>query len=1012
MNHSQAYVILKHVGNLACQAREQMSDCELLGRFARERDEAAFTTLVRRHGPMVLHVCQRVLHNTHDAEDVCQAVFLVLASKAASGRWRNSVANWLYQTAYYLSMRANRAATRRWHHESRAHPPPCTEPAAEIAGRELQAALDEALASLPEKYRAPLVLCYLEGATRDEAAEQLGCPLGTLKSRLEHGRELMRRRLSARGLTLPATLAAALLLHPASAADLPPRLLSTVVQSSLRFTDESISGMATGTIPAAKLARAMLKSMFAHSLQIAAAWLVGAGLLAAGLGLAIHGLALTKSDEPARDSAQEAAPRRVEPLPEQLDRFGDPLPSGVVARFGTVRFRHAGARFGAVRFTPGGDGLICADDEGIVHVWDATTGQEQRRFRTLTGPLGEITLSPDQKLVAATAWEGKPAVWEIASGKLRCPIAFPAPSSRGARFAFSPDGKTIAASGAKAPEIYFFDTATGELLRRLRPEGNARSVTRLAFTAYGSTLLAKTTDGVVHFWDVATGKQAHGFRSNENISPSYALAPDGKTFAFGEDTAVILCDLATEKRLAQLQGRAASIVNGVAFSPDGKTLVATTHTSLHFWDVPSRRELHAIKDLVLRGNYQLAFAPDGKTVATTGDSTVVRLWDVVTGRELLQGEGHSGQVYETAFAPDGSLLATLGWDETLRLWEPATGKLLHTISRNRWPIYCMRFTPDGKALLTGDASGSVRFFDPAHGREIRRFSVPKGSNEENEIRTFSLSPDGRRLTAMVVQSSWTEQPGLLRPNTPKSLALTWDLDTGKEVFRHEDAAGATSVWALSSDGRLRASYNNGPVSEVHDVKSGKLRRSLKAKCEGIWPIVFSPDGRLLAGICHHGLSRTKTVAIWEVASGGEICHFATAIKGLRVALAFSPSGKLLAAGGDEEAGAQLWDLTTRKALVHHAGCGSAVNALSFSAADRRVVAGLANGTALVWNVAPAVGGSLPPTPDLSEQELGRVWIALGNADAAAGARLLERPSPTGRRGEPPADPATPYRSGS
>src|SRR5262249_7845409 len=158
-------------------------------------------------------------------------------------RWRHSVANWLHQTACYLSMRANRAATRRLHHESRVHSRTCAEPSAEIAGRELQAALDEALVSLPEQYRAPLVLCCLEGATRDEAAQQLGCPLGTLKSRLERGRELLRRRLTARGLTLLATLPAALLTSSTSA--LPPGLLPTVVQYSLQFTDNCLSGRAT-----------------------------------------------------------------------------------------------------------------------------------------------------------------------------------------------------------------------------------------------------------------------------------------------------------------------------------------------------------------------------------------------------------------------------------------------------------------------------------------------------------------------------------------------------------------------------------------------------------------------------------------------------------------------------------------------------------------------------------------------------------------------------------------------
>src|SRR6266480_335314 len=155
--------------------------------------------LVRRHGPMVLRVCQRLLHNWHDAEDVCQATFLVLASKAASGHWQASVAGWLHQVAYHLARKAQAAAVRRGVHERHVVDRPVPDLLETITGRELQAVLDEELARLAEKYRAPLVLCYLEGATRDEAARQLGWALGTLKSRMERGRELLRIRLARRG---------------------------------------------------------------------------------------------------------------------------------------------------------------------------------------------------------------------------------------------------------------------------------------------------------------------------------------------------------------------------------------------------------------------------------------------------------------------------------------------------------------------------------------------------------------------------------------------------------------------------------------------------------------------------------------------------------------------------------------------------------------------------------------------------------------------------------------------
>src|SRR5439155_409900 len=214
MNRTQTSVLLRYLRKLVSQRPTlPLSDRELLQRFAEQRDEAAFTTLVRRHGPMVLRLCQRLLHNEHDAEDVCQATFLVLASKAASRFWQPSVASWLYRVAYHLALKTKAAAVRRAVRERHMAKRPIPDPLETITARELLAVLDEELTRLPEKYRAPLVLCYLEGATRDQAALQLACPLGTLKHRVERGRQLLRLRLAKRGVELSAVLSATVLME-------------------------------------------------------------------------------------------------------------------------------------------------------------------------------------------------------------------------------------------------------------------------------------------------------------------------------------------------------------------------------------------------------------------------------------------------------------------------------------------------------------------------------------------------------------------------------------------------------------------------------------------------------------------------------------------------------------------------------------------------------------------------------------------------------------------------------
>jgi RNA polymerase sigma factor (sigma-70 family) len=181
-----------------------VSDAALLGRFVHAGDEAAFELLVWRYGPVVLGVCRRVLRHEQDAEDAFQATFLTLARQAGSISQRASLGGWLYTVAYRVALRARqrRAARGRREGPLEGEPPPGpgAGPAEELARREAGPLLEAEVARLPEKYRAAFVLCNLQGKTNAEAAELLGCPKGTVLSRLARARERLRRRLGEQGL--------------------------------------------------------------------------------------------------------------------------------------------------------------------------------------------------------------------------------------------------------------------------------------------------------------------------------------------------------------------------------------------------------------------------------------------------------------------------------------------------------------------------------------------------------------------------------------------------------------------------------------------------------------------------------------------------------------------------------------------------------------------------------------------------------------------------------------------
>ncbi len=195
------------------QRTHELTDAQLLQCFISKREEDAFTALLRRHGPLVLGVCRRVLRREQDAEDAFQATFLMLARHARSIRQTDAVGSWLYRVAYRIAAKAGNAMTRRNAVEKCASREDCTSgsPLHESSLRELQALLDEELARLPEKYRAPFVLCCLQGRTRTEAARELGWKEGTVGGRLAQARQLLQKRLTRRGVTLAAALAASAL---------------------------------------------------------------------------------------------------------------------------------------------------------------------------------------------------------------------------------------------------------------------------------------------------------------------------------------------------------------------------------------------------------------------------------------------------------------------------------------------------------------------------------------------------------------------------------------------------------------------------------------------------------------------------------------------------------------------------------------------------------------------------------------------------------------------------------
>ncbi len=267
--------VLQHLHRVLAPPGGDRTDGELLAQFIASRDEASFASLVKRHGPMVIAVCRRMLHHVQDAEDCFQATFMVLARKAAQVK-HESVGSWLYAVAYRTSLEARAVNARRRARERQVEDmphPDVTPPEA----NDWRPWLDLELSRLPDCYREAIVACDLEGRSRREAARILGLAEGTISSRLARGRRLLAKRLSRHGLMLSGVAVAAILGECAVTAQVPATLLSSTVQAAALVAAGELSALSASS---ALLMKGVLKSMFLSKLKM----MVGAVVVAVALG--------------------------------------------------------------------------------------------------------------------------------------------------------------------------------------------------------------------------------------------------------------------------------------------------------------------------------------------------------------------------------------------------------------------------------------------------------------------------------------------------------------------------------------------------------------------------------------------------------------------------------------------------------------------------------------------------------------------------------------------------------
>jgi RNA polymerase sigma factor (sigma-70 family) len=932
---------------LAASELEPHSDAELLSRFVATRDDETFSAIVQRHTPLVLGTARRVVGNSADADDVLQAVFLTLARKAPTLRCERTLAPWLYRVTFRVALRARKRAMRT----SRVENPRLQEsgdPLAQITGRELCSLIDEEIARLSERLRAPVVLCCLKGLSRDEAASRLGWSPATLKRRLAKARALLERRLASRGVTLAAALA--------------PATISSIGAADTRIVPATVA-CAVGRSPV----QARVEALCASPAASIKSWCllgVAASILVTGIVLGIQPSRTPPAGKPPATINDASPPQAL------IDPIGDPLPPGAVARMGSARFHHGN---NLRQIVVSADGTLIASQAGYGYkLWDGKTGKpipfckelaaqaKEPRFALVAVGDSIVALVRERNRIrAVNAMTGE----EILAAPETDVVGGVAGQIGG--LGLTPDGKTLLnlrthLDGANFRSTLRVWTAATEKWTDLGGVDGTASAAPFQFSTDGKTVAFAVSNGVFEVRALPDGKlKLQVPPSVAQLVEPAAMSPDGKFVARIDLTTseIHLWDIESGKRLPALSDQPTGTAHAVGWSPDSKTLAAA-HQSNHvrLWDVAARKKIRDIQMHDSRVS-DLAFSSDGKRLAVA-DGDGVTVIDPNSGKSLFDYGGHTYTIWAAAWSPDGKRIVSGAayTDNVGRVWDSAMGKKLFDLRGHKYGIEATAFSPDGKLIATGSQDQTVRLWNAGTGEEVHTFALNDGM-----VYGMAFSPDGRWIvcggkTAIHVLNVAGRKEERTLPHVGKlSLKIEFHPD-GKRLLVRDRDAGVRTV----------------------DFASGKELARFGGADKEANAVAVSPDGRhVLTG------HNDGSIKLWDSASGRELRIVAGPNNGnpddARVmSLAYSPDGRTIAvAHGNGEV--RVYELATGETRYRFTGHISAALRVVFSPTGRRLVSTGADRTLLVWDVS---GPPLPAVP--AAQDLDTAWADLANGDAARG----------------------------
>jgi RNA polymerase sigma factor (sigma-70 family) len=965
--------VLRYICRLANDERSnEQSDGDLLQQFVAKRDEGAFARILQRHGPLVFGVCRQLSCDAHDAEDAFQATFLVLARKAMSIHKQSSLAAWLCRVAVNIARTARTSASQRRKHERQAFRMSQSSPIKEAPVRDWQPLLHEEVDRLPEKYRLPVVLCYLKGNTHDEAARQLGWPLGSVKGRLARARDLLRTRLARRGLTLSGGGLAAALTQSTAMSQVPPALLGHTLRVALSFAASKAIPAGAISGQALALAKGALQTVSTTKLvsMLVVTFVIGAVCFAAALGPDTGG-----------DAKLDGPPAAKGDLPEKK---GAPVEDDMKQLQGTWRL---------VAMEQGGK-AVDPENFGQSTRWtfSGTKGSWRSGLRGLNGNIA-IDPAKNPKRIDVNRQNGLMlhGLYELKGDTLRLFLVSPE-EERPKEFKIREGAQQIfvespghANLGGQAIHTY---------QRVMREDGQVIQVTlgsvrpeyRLG-EAVDLTLTIKNN-----------GKEEFSYLKDKlrELNGFQITGPDGKEVKYKDVP-------------AEFGGPATFVTVKPGEAVTIKDILRHINLGINISKVPGGEAYlrHMYYPMEALGVYRLRM----RVGEASSNELKVKIVGKVVERQETAALKEARERLENTVKEDLKKLEgtwhMVGCEEGGKVFTPEkvnpndfltlSGTKFYfksdqrrlkgdfTIDPSKNPKWMDQIAVGGKPVFKGiyefEGEKLLVFFGAPEGERpnqfktkagektwLRTYERVKASGHTREVGGVALSADGKHvLTGSSNAILWTADPA--RPlrtfqghthwvvsvalsadgkhvatGSHDQTAILWDAATGRILQTFEDHTAEVSGVALSADGKRLLTGSWDDTAILWDTATGKKLQTFRGHRGIVTSVALSADGTKVVTT-----STDKTAILWDTATGNKLQTF-QGHASVVFSVALSSDTKHVVTGSEDRT-AILWEASTGKPLQTFQGHAADVHSVALSADGKQVLTGSRDKTAILWESA-------------------------------------------------------------